>query len=172
MQPRPRRYSPKLVAAFFFVISALLAQQDVTNYLTTDVARVGMRLACRCGGCKNTVGDCPMLRCDSSDPKRRRIFEMKSQGMSDDAIVNSFVREEGAVALSLPQPLNLVTWLGTPVALLLGFWVYTSFVRRNRRPVGPISTEDQAMIDKFRPQFDPEFDDPPAERRPDAKVGK
>lgn len=172
MQPRPRRYSPKLVAAFFFVISALLAQQDVTNYLTTDVARVGMRLACRCGGCKNTVGDCPMLRCDSSDPKRRRIFEMKSQGLSDDAIVNTFVREEGAVALSSPQPLNLVTWLGTPVALLLGFWLYTSFIRRNRKPVAPISSEDQAMIDRFRPHFDPEFDDLPEDGGKGAKAVK
>jgi cytochrome c-type biogenesis protein CcmH len=163
LQQRPRRYNAKLIAAFFFVISALLAQQDVTNYLTTDVARVGMRLACRCGGCKNTVGDCPMLRCDSSDPKRRRIFEMKSQGMSDDAIVNSFVREEGTVALSSPQPLTLITWLGTPVALLLGFWIYMSFVRKNRKRPAPISVEDQAMIEKFRSQLDPdEFDQPRA----------
>lgn len=161
MQQRPRRYSRKLAVAFFFVISALLAQQDVTNYLTTDVARVGMRLACRCGGCKNTVGDCPMLRCDSSDPKRRRIFEMKSQGMSDDAIVNSFVREEGTVALSSPQPLTLITWLGTPVAVLIGFWIYMSFVRKNRKGPAPISAEDQAVIEKFRSQLDPdEFDHP------------
>jgi cytochrome c-type biogenesis protein CcmH len=122
-----------------------------------------MRLACRCGGCKNTVGDCPMLRCDSSDPKRRRIFEMKSQGMSDDAIVNSFVREEGTVALSSPQPLTLITWLGTPVALLMGFWIYMSFVRKNRKRPAPISVEDQAMIEKFRSQLDPdEFDQPRA----------
>jgi cytochrome c-type biogenesis protein CcmH/NrfF len=159
LQPRPRRYSLKLVAAFFFVMSALLAQQDVTSYLTTDVARVGSRLACRCGGCKNTVGDCPMLRCDSSDPKRRRIFEMKSQGLADDAIVSTFVREEGVAALSSPQPLHLITWLGTPVAVLLGFWIYTSFIRRNRKPAEVISAEDQAMIDRFRPQFGREFDD-------------
>lgn len=171
MQQRPRRYSPKLVAAFFFVITALLAQQDVTNYLTTDVARVGMRLACRCGGCKNTVGDCPMLRCDSSDPKRRRIFEMKSQGMSDDAIVQSFVREEGTVALSSPQPLSLLTWLGTPIALLIGFWIYTSFIRRNRKPAVAMSTEDHAMIERYRSQFDSEFDDS-ADVRKDAKAGK
>lgn len=159
LQRRPRRYSPKLVAVFLFVISALLAQQDVTNYLTTDVARVGSRLACRCGGCKNTVGDCPMLRCDSSDPKRRRIFEMKSQGLSDDAIVNTFVREEGAVALAAPQPLHLITWLATPVAVLIGFWIYTSFIRRNRKPVEPVSAEEEAMMEKFRPQFEREFDD-------------
>jgi cytochrome c-type biogenesis protein CcmH len=172
LQPRPRRFSLKLAAAFFFVLSALVAQQDVTSYLTTDVARVGSRLACRCGGCKNTVGDCPMLRCDSSDPKRRRIFEMKSQGLSDDAIVNTFVREEGVVALSSPQPLHLITWLGTPVALLLGFWFYTSFIRRNRKPVETISAEDQAMIDRFRPQFDRELDDSTDNGKEGAKAGR
>jgi cytochrome c-type biogenesis protein CcmH/NrfF len=155
-RPRARRYSPKLAAAFFFVLTALFAQQDVTNYLTTDVARVGMRLACRCGGCKNTVGDCPMLRCDSSDPKRRRIYEMKTQGLSDDAIVNTFVREEGTVALSSPQPLTLLTWLGTPVALLIGFWIYTSFIRKNRRAPAPITAEDQAMIERYRSQLEPD----------------
>jgi cytochrome c-type biogenesis protein CcmH/NrfF len=113
-----------------------------------------------------------MLRCDSSDPKRRRIFEMKSQGMSDDAIVQSFVREEGTVALSSPQPLSLITWLGTPIALLLGFWVYTSFIRRNRKPAAPLSSEDQAMIERYRSQLDPEPDDAPTGGGKDARAAR
>lgn len=105
-----------------------------------------------------------MLRCDSSDPKRRRIFEMKSQGMSDDAIVSTFVREEGTVALSSPQPLSLLTWLGTPIALLIGFWVYTSFLRKNRKAPAPITAEDQAMLERYRSQLEP--DDLDGQARP------
>jgi hypothetical protein len=40
------------------------------SYLTPDVLRVGSRLACRCGTCRNTVGDCPMLHCSYCSPIR------------------------------------------------------------------------------------------------------
>lgn len=165
MLQRLRPLSLKVSASFFLVIAGLVAQQDVTNYLTPDVARVGERLSCRCGGCKETVGKCPMLRCDSADPKRRRIFDMQARGMSDDAIVNTFVREEGAVALSSPLPLHLITWLATPAALLLGFWVYMSFIRRNRAVPSTLSADDQAMIDRYRERMDGDLDDTVAQAR-------
>ena len=102
-----------------------------------------------------------MLRCDSSDPKRRRIFEMKSHGLSDDTIVNTFVREEGSVALSSPQPLHLITWLATPLAALFGFWLYTSFLRRHSKESGPVSAADQAAMERYRGQIDSELGESP-----------
>jgi cytochrome c-type biogenesis protein CcmH/NrfF len=148
----------KLIAAFFIALASLLAQ-DITNYLTPDVARVGMRLACRCGGCKNTVGDCPMLHCGSADPKRRRIFEMKQRGVSDDEIVNTFVREEGVLALSGPLHHELFVWLMPGIALLIGFFIYTAYLRRNRKAPAPLTSVDQALIDRFRPQIDSDLDE-------------
>jgi cytochrome c-type biogenesis protein CcmH/NrfF len=133
--------------------------QDITNYLTPDVARVGMRLACRCGGCKNTIGDCPMLHCGSADPKRRRIFEMKQRGIGDDEIVDTFVREEGVVALSGPLHHELFVWLMPGIALLIGFLIYTAYVRRNRKTAAPLTPMDQALIDRFKSQIDPELDE-------------
>ena len=158
MLARLQRSNLKLVAAFFLALASLLAQ-DITNYLTPDVARVGMRLACRCGGCKNTVGDCPMLHCGSADPKRRRIFEMKQRGVSDDEIVNTFVREEGALALSGPLHHELFVWLMPGIALLIGFFIYSAYVRRNRKAPAPLTPVDQALIDRFRPQIDRELDE-------------
>jgi cytochrome c-type biogenesis protein CcmH/NrfF len=148
----------KLVAAFFLALASLLAQ-DITNYLTPDVARVGQRLACRCGGCKNTVGDCPMLHCGSADPKRHRIFEMKQRGISDDEIVNTIVREEGVLALSGPLHHELFVWLMPGVALLIGFFIYSAYVRRNRKAAAPLTPVDEALIDRFRPQIDSELDE-------------
>ncbi len=132
---RLKRFRLKFLFAFFTVLAAVVAQ-DATSYLTSDVIRVGGRLACRCGGCRNTVGDCPMLRCSSADPLRRRIYTQKSQGMSDDAIVNSVVREEGIVALSSPPGQGLgpvVTWVMPGLVLVLGFFVYSAFVRRHKQ---------------------------------------
>jgi cytochrome c-type biogenesis protein CcmH/NrfF len=148
----------KLVAAFFLALATLLAQ-DITNYLTPDVARVGQRLACRCGGCKNTIGDCPMLHCGSADPKRHRIFEMKQRGVSDDEIVSTIVREEGVAALSGPLHHELFVWMMPGIALLIGFFIYTAYVRRNRKAAAPLTPVDEALIDRFRPQIDRDLDD-------------
>lgn len=158
MLARLQRSNLKLAAAFFLAFASLLAQ-DITNYLTPDVARVGMRLACRCGGCKNTVGDCPMLHCGSADPKRRRIFEMKQRGIGDDEIVNTIVREEGVVALSGPLHHELFVWMMPGIALLLGFFLYSAYVRRNRKAPAPLTPVDEALIDRFRPQIDGELDE-------------
>lgn len=161
LRPRLRAINLKLLFAFFATIAALIAQ-DPTSYLTPDVLRVGDKLACRCGGCRNTVGNCPMLSCSSADPLRRRIYNMKAAGLSDTDIVNTIVREQGVVALSSPPAGSfggLITWLMPALVLLIGFFVYSSFVRRNRKAPEPLSSSDQAMIDRFRTQMDRELDE-------------
>ena len=151
----------KLLLAFFLCFSALIAQ-DPTSYLTPDVTRVGDRLACRCGGCRNTVGNCPMLHCHSADPKRQRIHEMKQAGLSDDAIVNTFVREEGVVALSSPPSGSLgglIAWVMPGVALLIGFFIYVRYVRGNQQQPAPLSPADLAAMERFRAQIDRDLDE-------------
>jgi len=160
LRVRLQRSNLKLAGVFFLTLAALMAQ-DITNYLTPDVARVGSKLACRCAGCKNTVGDCPMLRCESSDPLRRRIYSEQAQGKSDSEIINAIVREQGVVALSEPQPLALFVWIMPGIALLIGFFIYTSFVRRNRQAPATLTPGDQAVIDRFRTQIDRELGDSP-----------
>jgi cytochrome c-type biogenesis protein CcmH len=105
-----------------------------------------------------------MLHCSSADPMRRRIHEMKARGLSDDDVVNTIVREEGVVALSSPpaEGFGLVTWIMPPVVLLVGFFVYSWYVRRNRQEPQPLSPGDQAVIERFRAQIDRELEDHPA----------
>jgi cytochrome c-type biogenesis protein CcmH/NrfF len=163
LRARLQRLNLKLLAAFLLAIASLVAQ-DPTSYLTPDVIRVGGRLACRCEGCRNTVGNCPMLRCSSADPMRRRIYEMKKAGLSDDAVVNTIVREEGAVALASPPTSSfggLITWIMPGVMLLAGLLIYTFYVRRNRKEPEPLSSFDRAVIDRFKDQIDQELDESP-----------
>jgi cytochrome c-type biogenesis protein CcmH/NrfF len=151
----------KLLLAFFLCFSASMAQ-DPTSYLTPDVARVGERLACRCGGCRNTVGNCPMLHCHSADPKRQRIHEMKKAGLSDDAVVNTFVREEGVVALSSPPSGSiggLITWVMPGIALIIGFFIYLRYVRGNQQAPAPLSPADLAAMERFRTQIDRDLEE-------------
>ena len=155
--------SNKLLALFFLAFAVLIAQ-DPTSYLTPDVMRVGDRLACRCGGCRNTVGNCPMLHCHSADPMRHRIHDMQAHGMGDDEIVNTIVREQGVVALSSPPASGLggiVTWTMPGMALLIGFFVYTAYVRRNRQEPKELTAADHEAIERFRTQIDRELEEPP-----------
>ncbi|MGH9585073.1 MAG: cytochrome c-type biogenesis protein CcmH [Bryobacteraceae bacterium] len=163
MPRRPRRCNLKLLAAFFISL-AIVAAQDPTSFMTPKVLGVASKLACRCGGCRSTAADCPMLRCDSSVPMRKRISEMQHRGMSDGAIVSTIVREDGVVALASPPAEGfggILTWTMPAIALALGFLIYTLFVRRNRRPAPPLTPEDQAMIDRFRTQMDRELGEAP-----------
>lgn len=106
-----------------------------------------------------------MLRCSSADPMRRRIHQMKMTGMSDQDVINTIVREEGTVALAAPPTGTvggLVTWVMPGVVLVIGFFVYSSYVRRNRKQPEPISDIDRANIERFRSQIDRELDEAPA----------
>jgi cytochrome c-type biogenesis protein CcmH/NrfF len=156
-----RRSSLKLTTIFFLAFATIFAQ-GLTNYLTPGVARVGAKLACRCSGCKNTVGDCPMLRCDYSDPLRHRIYEMQAKGMSDSAIVQTVVREQGVAALSGQPPLGILVWLMPGIALAIGFLIYSRWVRRNRKQPEALTPVDQAIIDRFQAQIDRELDESPS----------
>jgi cytochrome c-type biogenesis protein CcmH/NrfF len=167
LRPRLQQWNlnRKLLIAFFLAIAALVAQ-DPTSYVTPDVTRVGAKLACRCGGCRNTVANCPMLHCSSADPMRRRIHDMKARGVADNDVVTAIVREEGIVALASPpaEGFALITWIVPPLVLLMGFFVYSRYVRRNRREAEPLSPVDQAVIERFRAQIDRELDDAPAHK--------
>ena len=174
LAPRLRRCSLKLVFSFFAVLAALVAQ-DPTSYLTPNVLRVGDRLACRCGTCRNTVGTCPMLHCSSASPLRQRIHDMKAQGASDDKIVSTIVREEGVVALAAPPSDSfggVITWMMPAIALILGFYIYSWYVRRNRRAPVPISALEQANIDRFQAQMDRELEEAPERSEGSAHTGR
>jgi cytochrome c-type biogenesis protein CcmH/NrfF len=171
---RLRQFSLKLVFSFFAVLAALVAQ-DPTSYVTPDVLRVGDRLACRCGTCRNTVGTCPMLHCSSASPLRQRIHEMKARGSSDDSIVSTIVREEGVVALATPPTGSfggILAWIMPGIALLMGFLVYSRYVRRNQQSPAPLSATDRENIDRFRAQIDRELDEAPEGTERGADTGK
>ncbi len=106
-----------------------------------------------------------MLHCGSADPKRHQIYNLKQTGMSDDAIVGQIVREEGIVALATPPSEGIgpiVTWVMPGVVLLIGFFIYTRWVRRNQQTPAPLSPTDEATLDRFRKQIDSELEDEPS----------
>lgn len=103
-----------------------------------------------------------MLKCESADPMRHRIYDMQKAGMPDDAIVSQIVQQEGIVALAQPPGEGvwpIVTWVMPGIALLIGFFIYSAWVKRNKQEPVPLSDVDKATLERFKSQIDRELED-------------
>lgn len=122
------------------------------DMVAPEVRRVGDRLACLCGSCKNTVATCQMLGCHYTAPARARITAMAKQGKSDDEIVADFVKREGQKALAAPaaEGFGLTAWLAPPLAALAGIGFIAWFIRRSRKPVAAAPVLNEGDVEKYQ----------------------
>lgn len=111
-----------------------------------EVRRVGDRLACLCGSCKNTVATCQMLGCHYTAPARAKITAMHKAGADDEAIVADFVKREGKKALAAPpaEGFGIMAWLAPPFMALAGAGLIAWFIRRHRKPAPELNEGDVA----------------------------
>ena len=151
------RFRVSLLAAA--VAMAALAQ-TASEKPSADVRRVGAHLQCQCG-CKDSVATCSMLECSFSKPAKEKIARMQAVGMSDDQIVQSFVREVGpGVYLAPPSAFG---WIVPYVAVGFGLMVIWVFLRKYRHPkpiaeLGSIELDDPALA-KYKDQIEKELAD-------------
>ena len=134
--------------------------QTASEKPSTDVRRVGAHLQCLCG-CKDSVATCSMLECSHSKPAKEKIARMLNVGMSDDQIIQAFVREDGpAIYLAPPSAFGwVVPYAAAGFGLLVIWW----FLKRsfNPRPVAalaPIELDDPALA-KYKDQIEKELAD-------------
>ena len=139
-------------------VAGLLIGQDGTALVTPSVRRVGMRLACLCATCRNTVGDCAMLECGYCKPARLKIAQMQAEGKTDDEIVASFVKENGIQALASPPTsgFSLLAWVMPFVAIALGLVAIAWFVRRfgARRAAAELPELDPETLKRYQEQIE------------------
>ena len=130
-----------------------------SGIMSSEVQRVGMRLACLCGACKNTVGDCAMLECGYCAPMRKRIAAMQLAGHSDDSIVDAIVAESGKQALSVPptQGFSLFAWTAPWVAIAIGLGAIWMFVRRFSARRQPVAEVDPEILDRYHDRIETEI---------------
>lgn len=143
-------------------LAALCLAQSSSQLLTPEIKRVGERLACLCGTCKNTVADCPMLECHYSKPARDKIARMQAVGMSDDQIVKSFTGQYGLQALAAPPTTGFssLAWIMPWVAIALGLVAIYFFIRRfhPKRAAAGAPEIDPAVLARYRDNIDKDFD--------------
>lgn len=142
----------KLRNSLALLLLAGIALAQTGDIVPPEVRRVGDRLACLCGSCKNTIATCQMLGCGYSTPGRARIVELHAKGSTDDAIVADFVNRQGKAALAVPPAdgFNLLAWVAPPLVLLAGFGFVAWYIRRHRQPVAPQPALDEKDIARYR----------------------
>ena len=147
-----RRFKNSLLLA---LVAAAALAQTAAEKPSTDVRRVGMRLACQCG-CKDSVATCSMLECGFSKPAKERIARMQAVGMTDEQIVDAFVRDYGAgIYLAPPSAFG---WIVPYASVGFGLVVIFLFLKKYRKPVpvpelGPIELDDPEL-EKYKDQIE------------------
>ena len=150
-----RRFKNSLLLVILAV--AALAQ-TASEKPSLDVRRVGMRLQCQCG-CKDSVATCSMLECGFSKPAKEKIARMLALGMSDQQIIDDFVRENGpGIYLSPPSPFG---WIVPYASVGFGLVVISLFLKKYRKPqplteIGPIELDDPDLA-KYKDQIEKEL---------------
>jgi cytochrome c-type biogenesis protein CcmH len=141
-----------------FACCAMAQEPTSSSALTPDVKRVGMKLACLCGGCNNSVGDCPMIGCHYCEPARAKIATMQKAGAEDKAIIDAFVTEQGLKGLVAPpaEGFSLVGWVMPFIAIGFGLIAVILVLKRFMKPApaGTMPEISNAVLDRYREQIE------------------
>jgi cytochrome c-type biogenesis protein CcmH/NrfF len=150
-----------LLAGSLFSIAA---SADTAQIDSAAVRRVAAHIACQCKACKETAV-CPMSMqgCGFCVPAKTKIVKMQQAGFSDQAIIDSFVKEYGKDIYRAGP--NGYFWMIPYGALLLGAGAILWFVSRHARntprvAVGAAPVDDPVLaryrdaIEKESGRFD------------------
>ena len=152
---------PRWRSSFLVLLVTAISLAQTSDLLDPNVRRVGEKLACLCGGCKNSVGTCPMLGCHYATPKRAQIRKALEEGKSDDQIVAAAVKEQGLQALVTPpaEGFNILAWLMPVVMIGLGLLAIALFLRHMnaKRAAAANAPEVPAeVLDRYHEQIEKE----------------
>ena len=151
----PRKMQRFRSSLLVFAIAVVALAQTASEKPSVDVRRVGARLQCQCG-CKDSVATCSMLECSFSKPAKLRIAQMQSVGMTDEQIVQAFVRDYG-MGIYLAPP-NAFGWIVPYASVGVGLVLIMLFLRKYRKPkamtdLGTIEADDPEL-EKYKEQIE------------------
>jgi len=152
----PRKMHRFKSSLLVLMVAVVALAQTASQKPSVDVRRVGARLQCQCG-CKDSVATCSMLECHFSKPAKERIAQMQSVGMSDEQIVQAFIRDYG-MAVYLAPP-NAFGWIVPYASVGFGLVVIFLFLRKAyRKPkpmtdLGEIEADDRELA-KYQEQIE------------------
>jgi len=102
-----------------------------------------------------------MLECHYSLPAREKIGNMQKAGASDQAIVNTFVKESGLAALASPpaEGFNLLGWIMPFIAICFGLVAVVMWFKRMSPPKLAGSQVEPVIDRKYQQRIDKELEE-------------
>ena len=147
-------------SSFLVLLVTAISLAQTSDLLDPSVRRVGEKLACLCGGCKNSVGSCPMLGCHYATPKREQIQKALAEGKTDQQIVGAAVKEQGLQALVTPpaEGFNILAWVMPFVMIGLGLLAIGFFIRHMSAKRAAADSPDlpNEVLDRYHDQIEKE----------------
>ncbi len=142
------------ISAFTVLVAAAALAQTASDRQGVDVFRVGARIACKCGACSSTLASCNMLECGFGKPAKERIFKMQHAGMTDAAILDTFLKEYGQ-EIFRSEP-NVYGRLVPYSILVLGAFFIVWLMRRYyRKPaLAGAPAADSPELSRYRAQIE------------------
>ncbi len=148
-----------LKVSFVAAVLAVSAFGDTAQIDSEAVRRVASHIACQCQACKETAA-CPMSMqgCGFCVPAKTKIVKMQKAGFSDQAIIDSFVKQYGP-DIYRAGPNNFF-WLIPYAALVLGagaiLWFVRGYSKRSLAAVAGGPSVDDANMLKYRETMEKE----------------
>jgi cytochrome c-type biogenesis protein CcmH len=134
-------------------MAAAALAQTASEKPSTDVRRVGARVACQCG-CKDSVATCSMLECNFSKPAKERIAQMQSASLSDEQIVQAFVRDYGpGIYLAPPNAFGWAVPYGLAGVGLVMILLYLKSKYRKPKPLTDLGPLEPGTVEIDDPQL-------------------
>jgi cytochrome c-type biogenesis protein CcmH len=97
-----------------------------------------------------------MLGCHYAQPARERIAKLAAMGMSDQNIIDQFVREQGLKALAVPpaEGFNILAWAMPFIAIGLGLMAIWFWIVRFRKPAAPAPELPPEVLARYKDRID------------------
>src|SRR5947209_11576764 len=137
------------VVTIAFAVSLLGASGDQARF-----SDLGHRMTCVCG-CNQILLECNHVGCTYSDRMREQLMSVVQKDSSDDAVLQSFVREYGVTVLAAPtgRGFDRMAWIMPFAVFFAGSFTAAMVIRnwKERHPV-PATAGTPPTLDHYREQ--------------------
>ncbi len=149
------RAKPLKTAFLVALLAAVALAQSASEWDSHAVNAIAAKLKCSCG-CKQEIAcTMPPYPCPVCKMNKIRIFNMMNSGMTEQQILDTYVKEQGPDVLVVHPGAagNLGPWAAVAVGLLLVIMVIRRYTRRTAA-ASPGAPVDPAVLEQIEKDLD------------------
>ena len=132
--------------------------QTAEDLESPAVNRVAEKLLCPCGCKMNMACRMDPYPCRTCWENKKKIFKLQAAGLSDQAILDQFVREQGKDIVAVPPGIagSLSMYTAAIAGLILVVWVIRKY--RRKGAVVAAAAVDDPLLSRYHDQIEKEVE--------------